>query len=41
VLAFKSTEEAAAHCQATALAGHRILLKGSRSIALEALVEVL
>ena len=41
VLAFKSTEEAAAHCQATALTGHRILLKGSRSIALEALVEVL
>ena len=41
VLAFKSTEEAVAHCQATALTDHRILLKGSRSIALEALVEVL
>jgi len=41
VLAFKSTVEAATHCQATALADHRILLKGSRSIALEALVEVL
>ena len=41
VLAFKSTEEAVAHCQATALTDHRILLKGSRSIALEALVEML
>ena len=41
VLAFSNTKEAAAHCKATALADHRILLKGSRSIALEALVEVL
>ena len=41
VLAFTSTKQAAAHCKATALTGHRILLKGSRSIALEALVEVL
>jgi UDP-N-acetylmuramoyl-tripeptide--D-alanyl-D-alanine ligase len=41
MLAFASTEAAAAHCQVTALTGHRILLKGSRSIALEALVEVL
>ena len=41
VLAFGNTKEAAAHCEATALTNHRILLKGSRSIALEALVEVL
>lgn len=41
VLAFENTKEAAAHCEATALVNHRILLKGSRSIALEALVEVL
>ena len=41
VLAFSNTEDAAAHCKATALADHRVLLKGSRSIALEALVEVL
>ncbi len=41
VLAFTSTKQAAAHCKATALTSHRILLKGSRSIALEALVEVL
>jgi UDP-N-acetylmuramoyl-tripeptide--D-alanyl-D-alanine ligase len=41
VLAFGKTTEAAAHCKSTALTNHRILLKGSRSIALEALVEVL
>jgi UDP-N-acetylmuramoyl-tripeptide--D-alanyl-D-alanine ligase len=41
VLAFGNTDAVAAHCKATALADHRILLKGSRSIALEALVEVL
>ncbi len=41
VVAFANTEDAAAHCRATELADHRILLKGSRSIALEALVEVL
>ena len=41
VLAFGNTKEAAAHCKAAALTNHRILLKGSRSIALEALVEVL
>ena len=41
VLAFADTKEAAAYCEATALVNHRILLKGSRSIALEALVKVL
>ena len=41
IVAFGNTDAAAAHCKATALADHRILLKGSRSIALEALVEVL
>ena len=41
IRAFRSTAAAAAHCQSTPPIGRRILLKGSRSIALEALVEAL
>ena len=41
VRTFTTTEAAIAYCKATQPAGHRILLKGSRSIALESLVETL
>ncbi len=41
VRTFETTESAIAYCVATQPAGYRILLKGSRSIALEGLVETL
>jgi UDP-N-acetylmuramoyl-tripeptide--D-alanyl-D-alanine ligase len=41
VRTFATTEAAIAYCMATQPTGHRILLKGSRSIALESLVETL
>ena len=41
ILSFRSTAEAAAYFEGTTLRGHDILLKGSRSIALEDLLPVL